>query len=651
MHIHTHFVKVPLGIQNHLYSILCFGLFSLFVGLMLFVLWSLFGYQQVAYTYREKSTCVTSPKLLPQLFKSTGDADFRLDRSTSISVFGVPVYSHSFCVSPVEPPKAASAQPMRESLFGMPVLGKPIHVHTDSYAHISAVIPPDQAVPVDKPLRFTLDKPDETFAYTVQVDDKTSQCSHHNQELSCDLSKLGLEHAKTYKLQVVRSFRGKTVDQAFAQKTETLTPITITASSITGGSTVYDQPPQLTLETDKPIDAVGAFQLTAADSAGTETPLDAKVAAKDKTLTITFDKPLPRKQTITAQIRKLRAADGSGLSAPYTLNFTTSGGPAVKGVNIGKSAVAHDQTISLMFDQPLATSQNWPSLVSLTANGQSMNATIAAQGNKLVIDPVSNFPVCAALTIKLTADIKSPHEVSGDSAWSYTSRSRCAFIGSIGTSVGGRAITSYRFGSGANPVVYIGAIHGDEKSAKTLMDSWIAELEANADQIPAGRSIIVIPTTNPDGFAANSRLNKNSVDLNRNFPANDWKPGVTLPGGQYLTTGGGVASLSEPESQALAAFVQRERPRMLLTYHAKASIIEANEAGDSMAAAYLYAKTSRYRALSKSQNVSFQHDTTGALEDWMRDKLGLPALCIELASKTGNELSRNKDALWAMVRL
>lgn len=360
---------------------------------------------------------------------------------------------------------------------------------------------------------------------------------------------------------------------------------------------------------------------------------------------------MPRKQTLRAEINALHATDGSGLSKPFVLKFTTSGGPTVTGANIGKYAVASGQTIIVNFDQPLASDQNLAKLVTLTVNGQVKTAGLSAQNKQLVINPVSDFPLCASFTIKLNDEIQSNHGVSGDSAWNFNSRARCASIGSVGTSAGGRAITSYRFGSGANPVVYIGTIHGNETSAKVLLDNWVNELEANASNIPAGRSIVVIPVTNPDGFASTSRLNSNSVDLNRNFPANDWKPSVTIPSGRVLPLGGGATSLSEPESQALASFVQRERPRLLLTYHAKASIIEANEAGDSMSIAYVYAKTSRYRAVGKSQNTSFQHDTTGALEDWMRDKLGLPALCIELATQSSNEFTRNKTALWDMAKL
>lgn len=650
MRTFTH-IRFPVVLQNHSYTILCFGLFSMFTILMAFFIFSMFGYQRVSYTYHERTVCTTSPKVLPQLFRSSADSDFRLDRQSSFAAFGLPLYAHTACVTPVTAPDANTAYRMRESILGLPGLGKPIHIQTKPFATVKANSPKNKAVPVDRPLTFILNEPDHAFIYAIQANDKTGSCSLEGRQLSCNISQLALEHAKTYDLKIVRTFDGKVSGESLRQQTETLTPITIIGSSVANAAVVYEQPLELTFQTDKPIDQQGAFKLVARDAAGAETPLSAKISVADKVLTAKLDKPLPRKQTIVARIDKLRASDGSGLTTAYTLAFTTSGGPAIKNTNIGKSSIAISQTITLNLDQAVAASQNWANLVKLAVNGQPVASRITADGARITIDPTSDFPACGKFTVTVTADVQSIHGVSGDSAWTFNSRARCAVIGSIGTSADGRAITSYRFGSGSNPIVYIGTIHGNETSAKYLLDSWLSELEANADNIPAGRSIIVIPVTNPDGFAANSRLNKNSVDLNRNFPANDWKATVTIPGGKTLPAGGGATSLSEPESQALAAFVQRERPRMLITYHAKASIIEANEAGDSMAAAYLYAKSSRYRAVSKTQNSSFQHDTTGALEDWMRDKLGLPALCIELATQSSNEFSRNKDAMWAMTKL
>ena len=89
-----------------------------------------------------------------------------------------------------------------------------------------------------------------------------------------------------------------------------------------------------------------------------------------------------------------------------------------------------------------------------------------------------------------------------------------------------------------------------------------------------------------------------------------------------------------------------------MTYHSKASIVEANEAGDSVSIAAGYASRARYRAVPRSQTgTSFAHDTTGAMEDWMRDRLGLPCIVVELSTHSATDFARNKNALWYTATL
>src|SRR5205085_6160026 len=80
--------------------------------------------------------------------------------------------------------------------------------------------------------------------------------------------------------------------------------------------------------------------------------------------------------------------------------------------------------------------------------------------------------------------------------------------------------------------------------------------------------IWIIDMANPDGCRADTRGNARGVDLNRNFP-NRWK---ALPRGTYYS---GRAPLSEPESRALKAFIQRERPEITIFYHQHARLVDS----------------------------------------------------------------------------
>jgi protein MpaA len=125
----------------------------------------------------------------------------------------------------------------------------------------------------------------------------------------------------------------------------------------------------------------------------------------------------------------------------------------------------------------------------------------------------------------------------------------------IGRSVQGRAIRAYRLGDPTSPVkaVVLGAIHGDEPAGIRVTEG-----------IRRGRPVHevdlwVIPTINPDGVARNRRQNARGVDLNRNFPYN-WG---RLTGKYYS----GPHALSEPESRALKRFLDRVRPRFMVSFH------------------------------------------------------------------------------------
>lgn len=221
----------------------------------------------------------------------------------------------------------------------------------------------------------------------------------------------------------------------------------------------------------------------------------------------------------------------------------------------------------------------------------------------------------------------------------------------IGRSVQGRPIIAYQFGEGKHPVVYLGGMHGDEGNSQKIMEQWRDRLRTASKGIFRDRSVVIIPAVNPDGTAAGSRLNAHGVDLNRNFAAKDWKGQVSLPNQPQPTGAGGRSPLSEPESKALAGYLQAARPRLVLSYHSKAAVTEANEAGASKEIAEEYAKRAGYRAVptSKSHTV-FNYDTTGSMEGWLCDEHDIPAIVVELAGPVDSEYARNEGALWYAFR-
>ena len=124
----------------------------------------------------------------------------------------------------------------------------------------------------------------------------------------------------------------------------------------------------------------------------------------------------------------------------------------------------------------------------------------------------------------------------------------------IGHSVRGRPITAWRLGDRRGPkVVLIATMHGNEGAPGQILRSL-------RDGRPIhGINLWVIPTYNPDGFAAHTRKNAHGVDLNRNFPYH-W---ANLDG-SYES---GPRPASEPETRGVMRFLRDVKPRWIVSFH------------------------------------------------------------------------------------
>ncbi len=120
----------------------------------------------------------------------------------------------------------------------------------------------------------------------------------------------------------------------------------------------------------------------------------------------------------------------------------------------------------------------------------------------------------------------------------------------------------------------IAGTHGDENAAIVLLSCALRTLE------PALRRHHVILCMNPDGCQAGTRSNAHGVDLNRNFPAENWRPGDTVyrwntqaPVRDVLLKTGEYAG-SEPETSALCALINRVQPAWVTSFHDPLACIE-----------------------------------------------------------------------------
>ncbi len=124
----------------------------------------------------------------------------------------------------------------------------------------------------------------------------------------------------------------------------------------------------------------------------------------------------------------------------------------------------------------------------------------------------------------------------------------------IGESIQGRPIEGVRIGTGPRSIVLVGAIHGSEQNSAVLTGDLLDHFSANQHLLPADVSLYFVRELNPDGVAVGSRYNANGVDLNRNWPTENWQPD-TFDASGSVPGGGGPYPLSEPETAAMAGWL------------------------------------------------------------------------------------------------
>jgi murein peptide amidase A len=125
-----------------------------------------------------------------------------------------------------------------------------------------------------------------------------------------------------------------------------------------------------------------------------------------------------------------------------------------------------------------------------------------------------------------------------------------------GRSVKGRPLMVRVYGHGDDVVLLMAGIHGNEAAGVPILERLGREL-MDRPGLLAGRTVVILPEVNPDGVKANKRRNANGVDLNRNFPADNFK----------TTKGHGDEPLSQPESRAVLKQIERYKPNRIVTFH------------------------------------------------------------------------------------
>ncbi len=231
--------------------------------------------------------------------------------------------------------------------------------------------------------------------------------------------------------------------------------------------------------------------------------------------------------------------------------------------------------------------------------------------------------VVTATGVFVTATPRGPQSQPSNFRFSGATPVPSAWV-VIGHSRQGRRIVAARFGSGPRRLLVIGGVHGGEfgrSVAKRLADYLLAHPEA----IPPGSRIDVLPCLNPDGAAMRRRGNARNVDLNRNFPAADWRR--TLQSGDPAASecNGGTGPASEPETRALLHYL-RQGFDGVISLHSKGGFIDFNGPHAHRIATAM----SRAGGLPV-ERIAYQGSITGSLGEYGPAAYHMPVITVELS--------------------
>ncbi|MBI4878380.1 MAG: DUF2817 domain-containing protein [Planctomycetes bacterium] len=195
----------------------------------------------------------------------------------------------------------------------------------------------------------------------------------------------------------------------------------------------------------------------------------------------------------------------------------------------------------------------------------------------------------------------------------------------FGRSAAGAPLQARMFGQPASSpaVFFLASIHGDEPAGTPLLERLSDHLSRHPEVV-GQRCIVLVPVANPDGLARGTRANRNGVDLNRNFPAPNFRPSRTHGG----------SPLCEPESQALFSLIRAIDPGRVVSIHMAAARIDfdgpAAELAESMGQA-------------SGLPVKRMGARPGSLGSYVGVQLGVPIVTVELRP---SDRESPPEALW-----
>ena len=157
-------------------------------------------------------------------------------------------------------------------------------------------------------------------------------------------------------------------------------------------------------------------------------------------------------------------------------------------------------------------------------------------------------------------------------------------ISVIGHSAEKRPIYSLKFGNGPIKILLWSQMHGNESTTTKALFDCFNLFETNnkiPNQILKTCTLVVIPILNPDGAERYTRLNANSIDLNRD-----------------------AQDLSQPESRVLRDTYINFKPDYCFNLHGQRTIFGAGNSGEVATLSFLAPSQDEKRSLTTNRKAA-----------------------------------------------
>jgi protein MpaA len=200
-----------------------------------------------------------------------------------------------------------------------------------------------------------------------------------------------------------------------------------------------------------------------------------------------------------------------------------------------------------------------------------------------------------------------------------------------------RPIETLILGSGPSRVAILASLHGDETQSVSLVEDLARSLRGHPEQL-RNATVLLVKTPNPDGYFGRSPYNINGVDLNRNFPSNNWK--------ELRNNRAGAAAASEAETRVIVRVLGDFHPGLVV--HLK----DSRQSGTINYEGEIQTIAEQIAGMNSCQVVrGLGEKTSGSVESYVMTRLACPSLTLLLVREDSDEAAwaKNRDALLAVL--